>query len=74
MITLRLPQTTETPDDYLFEPSEYVTQLDESDDESGSVLCIEETVGLALQNSKLIADQALWLHDHHISWQIDVER
>lgn len=74
MMTLRRPQTTETPDDYLFETSEYATQFYECDDRPASVLCSEEMVDLALQSGKIIADQALWLHDHHISWQIDVER
>jgi hypothetical protein len=74
MITLRRPYTTETPDDYLFEASEYVTQFNECDDGPASVLYSEETVDLALQSGKIIADQALWLHDHQMSWHINVER
>ncbi len=74
MITFRRLQTTEMTDDYLFETSEYATQFHECDDGPASVLCSEETVDLALQSGKLIADQALWLHDHQMSWHINVER
>jgi hypothetical protein len=74
MIIFRRPQITEPPNDYLSEPLAYVTQWNEGGDGPGSVSCTEETIELALRSGKLIVDQALWLHDHHISWQIDIER
>lgn len=54
---------------------EYVTQFS-ADYQGGSVSIAEteKSVSLALQNDELTADQALWLHDHQRSWQINVER
>jgi len=64
------------PNDYLFEHnqhSEYAPQFfDEQATEPDCTLCTQDAIALALQGSHLTADQALWLHQHHVNWQINV--
>jgi hypothetical protein len=68
MITLQ-------PNDFLLEHSEDVPQcLEEKSTGPDSTLCTQDTIVLALQCSHLTADQALWLHQHHVNWQISVSR
>jgi hypothetical protein len=70
MISFRRSHITVQPEDCLSEQSEqaehsgYTTESMES-----SVIA-----ALAQGHGHLTADHALWLHEHHINWQINVER
>jgi hypothetical protein len=63
-------QITVRPEDCLSETehSGYTTEYDQSGYEA-----TEAAVIAALAEGHLTADQALWLHVHHINWQINVE-
>jgi hypothetical protein len=57
------------------EHSEYSTEyFYESSAGPDFNLCNEETVSSALQSGHLTADQALWMHQNHMNWQIVVEQ
>src|SRR5689334_1558533 len=61
------------PDDCftdLTESSSYDTQYDV---QSACPDCNEEEINAALARGKLNADQAFWLHEHHINWRITVD-
>jgi hypothetical protein len=57
------------------EPGSYATQFGDGDgSEPDLSQCSEAIVTEALVSGHLTADQALWLHDHKINWQINIKR
>jgi len=68
------PQITVQPEDCLPESSECSSYNTEYDQSGYEAMESSVTAALAKGHGHLTADQALWLHNHHISWQINVER
>ncbi len=80
MSAVQKTMITVQPDDYLSGQTEELKEFenspqifDENDTEFDFTLNTEDVITSALQRGHLTADQALWLHEHQVSWQISVE-
>jgi hypothetical protein len=82
MSAVQRTMITVQPNDYLSGQTEELEEAKDSpqifaenDTRSDfqTTLCTEDMVASALQHGHLTADQALWLHQHQVNWQISVE-
>ncbi len=48
-------------------------QLQQENIPTGPLQCTKEAVEMAIANRMLSPEQCIWLHTHHINWQIHVE-